>query len=152
MTASDTAKQMMKYYATHEVCPECGDWDFTTTYVAYLAPPDENQVRCACGWEGIVDELIPRRSKMTRNNAVRLMAKTETAKNYAKFDPQKTCGSGFTMTAGELADNKVVTEVMSIAAQQVRANVPIKYRSQIRTSVRDAGSTYPEGSSVLYWQ
>jgi hypothetical protein len=89
---------------------------------------------------------------MTRNEAVRQMVKEETARNYAAFDPNKTCGSGFLVSSADLTNNAVLVEVMSIAAQQVRANVPIEYRGQIRTNVRDAGSPHPEGTSILYWQ
>ena len=74
---------------------------------------------------------------MTKDEAVVLMAKEQRAKNYAAFNPKKTCGHGFSMTTEELKDNNAVIQAMSVAAQQVRAFVPMKYRGQIRINVRE---------------
>jgi len=89
---------------------------------------------------------------MTRNEAVREMVRAEIAKNYEAFDPEKTCGSGFAVPTEDLTNNDVLLQVMSVAAQQVRANIPIPYRGQIVTNVKPAGSDHPEGTSILYWQ
>jgi hypothetical protein len=46
------------YREAHKVCPNCGSKYYSSTYAAYIDPPDMNEVKCSCGWSGIVDDLV----------------------------------------------------------------------------------------------
>lgn len=55
------------YDKQHQVCPNCGSPSFSSTYAGYIAVvdryqnfKDENCVKCSCGFEGIVHDLVPK--------------------------------------------------------------------------------------------
>lgn len=54
-----------RYSSSHRKCPKCGGTNNSQTLVAYILNPndyesyqDKNHVRCECGWEGIVHDLV----------------------------------------------------------------------------------------------
>ena len=48
------------YYDEHECCPRCGEGPFETTTLGHISGTDQNPVNCACGWFGVVHDLVPR--------------------------------------------------------------------------------------------
>jgi len=49
------------YYEQHAACPNCRGIDIETTLCGYavdLGYPDNNRARCACGWIGVVHDMV----------------------------------------------------------------------------------------------
>lgn len=70
-----------EYRKEHVCCPECGSTLLEVTCVGYLGEKDENRATCTCGWEGIVDDLIPDRMSAQRLRDI--------YKSEVKADPNK---------------------------------------------------------------
>lgn len=52
-----------EYYEEHCCCPKCGSDDYASTYEGFVfikgkSYKDENWCKCACGWSGIIDDLV----------------------------------------------------------------------------------------------
>ena len=54
-----------KYYSLHSVCPKCKERNFISTLMAFpiyldrlTEYQDLNDVKCNCGWDGTIHELI----------------------------------------------------------------------------------------------
>ena len=52
-----------EYRKQHAVCPACGEYDHCVTTAGVIGPPDTNKVSCACGWVGIVDDLVAAKAR-----------------------------------------------------------------------------------------
>lgn len=64
------AKEFMaNYNRKHALCPQCRTKNYTSTLLGYVPTiradytvsdnfKDENDIMCACGWEGITHDLI----------------------------------------------------------------------------------------------
>ena len=50
------------YYKKHAVCPSCHSKYYEETLVGYTIidehSKDGNHIHCACGWKGIVHDLV----------------------------------------------------------------------------------------------
>lgn len=56
-----------QYHNIHRCCPTCGSQDVETTckgviFTDLQTAVDNNRAVCACGWRGIVHELVPDRN------------------------------------------------------------------------------------------
>lgn len=55
-----------EYCKLHRACPSCGSDEVVTTCKGYIIVDvtrfkDENQVKCKCGWRGIVHDLLDKK-------------------------------------------------------------------------------------------
>lgn len=62
----DYEKFMSEYNKSHKCCPKCGSSKVLVTFIGFIVNmakmndyKDRNSAECACGWKGIVDELVP---------------------------------------------------------------------------------------------
>lgn len=57
------AKYKDIYYEWHCRCPNCNRIPKYQTYMLCLGEIDDNEVKCECGWEGIVNELVKEKTE-----------------------------------------------------------------------------------------